>query len=83
MWALRNRVYAGFCLASEILFKAAIIHAQSTVSKVRQVGVLRYFRAGGEAVKNIFCRPPPPACSFEARYIVTKHPALNDPEISH
>lgn len=75
-------MYPGFCLASQILFKAAIIHAPSTLSKVRQVGVLstQIFQSwGGEAVKNIFCSFPPlhpTACSFEARYIVTKQPAL-------
>ena len=81
VWALGNRVYAGFCLVSEVLFKAAIIHAQSAMSKVRQVGVLstHISELGGEAVKNIFCRfspPHPTACSFEARYIVTKHAPL-------
>ena len=50
VWALGNRVYAGFCLASEILFLAAIIHAQSTMSKVREVGVLstQIFQSWGE-----------------------------------
>ena len=43
-------MYAGFCLVSEILFLAAIIHAQSTMSKVRQVGVLstQIFQSWGE-----------------------------------
>ena len=43
-------MYAGFCLVSEVLFKAAIIHAQSAMSKVRQVGVLstQIFQSWGE-----------------------------------
>lgn len=78
---VRKSCVSGFCLASQILFKSfGDYSCSSTLSKVRQVRVLstQIFQAGGEAVKNIFCSfpPTPTACSFEARYIVTKRPAL-------